>query len=133
MGIEQERVSWDPYEVWSTRVRGTLVGGKVSEALPAGGNNWPVAGNAIGPRKAGSPWRISSLAVVWGAFALAVVLGLNWELVGIFRIDLVANVFGVMTPAARVAHIVLGVSVLYCAVKTVVARRSAPPVVNNRR
>jgi hypothetical protein len=109
MGVEEKRVSWDPYEVWSTRVRGTPVGGSVGKALPPGGNNWPVARGASG-RPEVSRRSISSLAVAWAAFALAVALGLT--------------VFGVMTPTARVAHILLGVAALYCAVKIVARRRT---------
>jgi uncharacterized protein len=45
--------------------------------------------------------------------------GLNRVLVGMFRFDLVAFWFGVMTPLARVVHVLLGLSAMYCVITTV--------------
>ncbi len=58
-------------------------------------------------------------AVVWPAFMLALILGLNRGLVGMFGFDVVALVFGVMTPAARAVYVILGISAIYCAVAVV--------------
>jgi len=55
-------------------------------------------------------------ALTWPLLLLALALGLNRELVGIFRVDLVSLVFGVMTPAARVVHVLLGVSTIRAAI-----------------
>lgn len=49
----------------------------------------------------------------WVAMVLLIVGGLNWGLVGIFDFDLVATLFGVMTAAARVVYILVGVSAVY--------------------
>jgi uncharacterized protein len=51
---------------------------------------------------------------------LVVLLGLNRGLVGMFGVDLVAFVFGVMTPAARVVYILLGISAIYSAITIVI-------------
>jgi uncharacterized membrane protein YuzA (DUF378 family) len=118
------RESWDPYEVWSTRVRGMPVRAHIAVALPTVREHRPIARSMIRPPEVVRPRRVSRLAVVWSAFVLAIVLGLNRELVGIFRVDLLATLLGVMTPAARVAHAILGMSALYCAIKTVTRRRA---------
>lgn len=54
---------------------------------------------------------------------LAFILGLNRGLVGIFGFDVVATVFGVMTPAARAVYVLLGISTIYCAVAVVMFRK----------
>jgi uncharacterized membrane protein YuzA (DUF378 family) len=58
-------------------------------------------------------------AVARPALMLAFILGLNRGLVGIFDIDIVALVFGVMTPVARAVYVILGISAIYCAVAVV--------------
>jgi hypothetical protein len=65
--------------------------------------------------------------VVWPAFMLALILGLNRGLVGLFGFDVVASVFGVMTPAARAVYVVLGVSAIYCAVTVVMFGKRPRP------
>jgi uncharacterized membrane protein YuzA (DUF378 family) len=52
-------------------------------------------------------------AVDWVAMALLIIGGINWGLMGLMNIDLIAMVFGEMTEAARVAYIVVGLSALY--------------------
>jgi uncharacterized protein len=52
------------------------------------------------------------------ALVLTTVGGLNWGLVGLFRFDLVAAVFGGMAfgetnPASRVVYTLVGLSALY--------------------
>lgn len=44
---------------------------------------------------------------------LLVVGGLNWGLVGAFDFDLVAALFGSMSPLARVVYILVGLSAVY--------------------
>lgn len=44
---------------------------------------------------------------------LLVVGGLNWGLVGIFRFDLVAAIFGDMSVVSRIIYILVGVAALY--------------------
>ena len=47
------------------------------------------------------------------AFALLVIGGLNWGLVGIFRFDLVATIFGEMSILARIVYALVGVAAVY--------------------
>jgi uncharacterized membrane protein YuzA (DUF378 family) len=49
----------------------------------------------------------------WLAMVLMVVGGINWGLVGLMNIDLVATVFGDSTTAARVVYAVIGLAALY--------------------
>ncbi|MEO7823095.1 MAG: DUF378 domain-containing protein [Gemmatimonadaceae bacterium] len=44
---------------------------------------------------------------------LLVVGGLNWGLVGIAQFDLVAALFGAMSPLSRTVYLLVGVSALY--------------------
>ena len=47
------------------------------------------------------------------AAALLVVGGLNWGLVGATQFDLVAALFGEMSPLSRVVYLLVGVSAVY--------------------
>jgi hypothetical protein len=49
----------------------------------------------------------------WIALILVVVGGLNWGLVGIFKFDLVAAIFGDMSAVARVVYTLVGLSAIY--------------------
>ncbi|HEY8940107.1 MAG TPA: DUF378 domain-containing protein [Cellvibrio sp.] len=49
----------------------------------------------------------------WIAMTLLIVGGINWGLVGLFNIDLVAELFGVMSPASRIIYVLVGLSALY--------------------
>ena len=49
----------------------------------------------------------------WVAFVLVVVGGLNWALVGVFKFDLVATIFGDMSALSRVVYTLVGLSALY--------------------
>ena len=49
----------------------------------------------------------------WVAFILVIVGGLNWGLVGLFQVDVVASVFGDMTSVARVVYTLVGLGALY--------------------
>ena len=51
------------------------------------------------------------------AAVLLVVGGLNWGLVGALGVDLVATLFGVMSPLARTIYLLVGLSALYQAVQ----------------
>jgi uncharacterized membrane protein YuzA (DUF378 family) len=104
--------SWDPYEVWYTRVR--------SEGEREAALRTPVERIATHRAQGGSfglaRRRMSSMPLLaWPALLSALALGLNRELVGIFRLDLVGLVFGNMTPAARVVQVLFGISAI-CAV-----------------
>jgi hypothetical protein len=47
------------------------------------------------------------------ALALLIVGGLNWGLVGLFKFDLVATIFGEMSSLSRVIYTVVGISAIY--------------------
>lgn len=52
----------------------------------------------------------------WTAFALTIIGGLNWGLVGLFNFDLVAAIFGDMSALSRIIYILVGASAIYLAV-----------------
>lgn len=52
-------------------------------------------------------------ALDWIAMALMVVGGLNWGLVGIADLDLVAALLGEMSPATRGIYVLVGLAGLY--------------------
>jgi uncharacterized membrane protein YuzA (DUF378 family) len=108
---------WDPYEVWCTRIREIQVKAKVKAAentnttdakmLRLGAYTFRAALRARGRPGA---------ALAWLALVLAGLLGLNRAAVGLFGVDLVADVFGVMMPAARAVYVVLGGAAVYCVI-----------------
>lgn len=51
------------------------------------------------------------------AFILLLVGGLNWGLVGFFKFDLVAAIFGDMTMLSRVVYDLVGLAALFMVVK----------------
>lgn len=53
----------------------------------------------------------------WIAYILVVVGGLNWGLVGFFRWDLVATIFGEMSSLSRIVYGLVGLAALYVLVK----------------
>ena len=58
--------------------------------------------------------RTSALSVVdWVALTLLVIGGVNWGLVGLFNFDLVAALFGAMSPLSRIIYVLVGLSALY--------------------
>jgi uncharacterized membrane protein YuzA (DUF378 family) len=122
---ERSSAAWDPYEVWHTRVRVTPKGGDVRGPMPEGAirhQNMRTAFDmqkVVRAGKAVEAGERTAAAFFWTALILVVILGLNRELMGIFRFDLVEVVLGDMTPAARVVQVVLGLSAMYCALITV--------------
>ena len=48
--------------------------------------------------------------VVWTLLAIG---GLNWGLVGVFKFDLVATIFGEMSFLSRIVYILVGLSAIY--------------------
>jgi uncharacterized membrane protein YuzA (DUF378 family) len=52
-------------------------------------------------------------ALDWIALILIIVGGLNWGLVGAFKFDLVAAIFGAMSLLARIVYILVGLSAIY--------------------
>ena len=47
------------------------------------------------------------------AMALLIVGGLNWAMVGLFDVDMVATLFGPGSPATRIVYVVVGLAALY--------------------
>lgn len=52
----------------------------------------------------------------WVALVLLIVGGLNWGLVGLFKFDLVATIFGDMSILSRVVYDLVGISALVVAI-----------------
>jgi hypothetical protein len=52
----------------------------------------------------------------WIALILAIIGGLNWGLVGLFDLDLVALIFGAMSVLARIVYIIVGLAAIYLAI-----------------
>ena len=63
------------------------------------------------------------LAIV--AMVLLIVGGLNWALVGIAGVDLVATLFGTLSLLSRLVYILVGLSALYWIVALANGRLSA--------
>jgi len=51
------------------------------------------------------------------AWALLIIGGLNWGLVGVFKFDLVATIFGNMTGLSRVIYALVGLAAVYMIAK----------------
>lgn len=67
-------------------------------------------------------------ALDWVAWVLVIVGGLNWGLVGFFKWDLVAALFGDMSGLSRVVYALVGLAALYMLVMVVVksSKKTAP-------
>jgi uncharacterized membrane protein YuzA (DUF378 family) len=59
----------------------------------------------------------------WVALVLMIVGGLNWGLVGLFGIDLVATLFGTMTTLTRAVYVLVGIAAIYGVVLAVKCAR----------
>ena len=49
----------------------------------------------------------------WIALILLVIGGLNWLLVGLFEFDLVAAIFGPMSPVSRAVYVLVGLAAVW--------------------
>jgi uncharacterized membrane protein YuzA (DUF378 family) len=52
-------------------------------------------------------------ALDYAAMALMIIGGLNWAMVGLFQIDVVASVFGATSPVTRLIYVVVGLAALW--------------------
>lgn len=52
-------------------------------------------------------------SIDWIALVLVIIGGLNWGLVGAFKFDLVAAIFGSMNIVSRIIYILVGIAALY--------------------
>lgn len=60
--------------------------------------------------------RRSTATGTWIAFWVMVIGGINWGLIGLFRFDLVAAIFGDMSAASRVIYTLVAVATVYSAI-----------------
>ena len=51
----------------------------------------------------------------WVAFILILIGALNWGLVGLFNLDLVAMIFGTMSMLSRIIYSIIGIAAVYVA------------------
>lgn len=51
-------------------------------------------------------------AMDWIAVTLVIVGGINWGLIGLFNFDLVAALFGAMSPVSRIVYTLVGLAAL---------------------
>lgn len=49
----------------------------------------------------------------WIALTVLIVGGINWGLIGLFNIDLVGSLFGVMSTLTRITYALVGASAVY--------------------
>ncbi len=52
-------------------------------------------------------------ALDWIALVLIIIGGLNWGLVGLFNVDVVAAIFGTGTVVTRTMYVIVGLGALY--------------------
>lgn len=69
----------------------------------------------LADRRSGAVTRNESRmnAIDWVAMTLVVIGGINWGLIGLFSFDLVAALFGAMSPLTRLVYALVGFSALY--------------------
>lgn len=66
------------------------------------------------PRAVGAPSSRSMNTVDWIAMILLIVGGVNWGLVGLANLDLVATLFGDGSAVSRIVYILVGLAALWC-------------------
>ena len=64
-------------------------------------------------RAVGAPARAQFGVIDWLAMILLIVGGLNWGLVGLGGIDLVATIFGDGSALSRIVYVLVGLAALY--------------------
>jgi uncharacterized membrane protein YuzA (DUF378 family) len=57
--------------------------------------------------------KMAKNAIDWIALILLVIGGINWGLVALLNLDIVAKLFGAMTIVSKVIYVVIGVSALW--------------------
>lgn len=55
--------------------------------------------------------KVSALDYI--AMGLLIIGGLNWASVALFSVDVVATLFGVLSPATRLIYLLVGIAALY--------------------
>jgi uncharacterized protein len=114
-----------------------------SSSVPRGATRKPLGrGATVGPRRNAVRTSKKEEALVmaiqhklspitWTAIALVVIGALNWGLIGLFRFDLVAAIFGQMSPLSRVVYTIVALAGVYLIADT--ARlREEPRITTDR-
>lgn len=55
----------------------------------------------------------ATLAFDYIALALIIIGGLNWAMVGLFQVDVVASLFGANAPLSRLLYVLVGIAALW--------------------
>jgi uncharacterized membrane protein YuzA (DUF378 family) len=122
---------WDPYEVWLTRVRATQLDGRivpprVAQAAAASDKRG-VDARVSDRAQAALKRRLPTMMLVWLALVLFSFLVVSGAVDGLLGIDIVALVFGAMSPDTRLIYGFVGVAAVSCAIALAV-RHSAWPL-----
>jgi uncharacterized membrane protein YuzA (DUF378 family) len=72
--------------------------------------------------------RSAMSAIDYIAMALLIIGGLNWAMVGLFDVDVVASLFGPGSPASRLIYVLVGISALYSIYTAAKMGRDRPSV-----
>ncbi len=56
--------------------------------------------------------------ITWVAIVLTVIGALNWGLVGLFGFNLVAAIFGAMSPVSRIIYVLVALAGIYLIIDT---------------
>src|SRR5690606_39749799 len=64
-----------------------------------------------------------ALPIYWIAFVLVVVGGLNWGLVGLFELDVVASLFGDDSLVSRAVYLLVGLATVYLLTSMLIPRK----------
>lgn len=68
----------------------------------------------LAERRASVSGKQSSMSAIdWIAMALLIIGGLNWAMVGLFQVDVVASLFGIQSAGTRLVYLLVGISALY--------------------
>ena len=65
-------------------------------------------------------------AIDWITLILVIVGAVNWGLIGLFDIDLVATLFGQMTFMSRLVYAIVGIAGVYLAFDTMQLAKKEP-------
>jgi len=50
----------------------------------------------------------------WTALTFVIIGAINWGLMGFFRLDLLATIFGIDSLLTRIFYVIIGLAGLYC-------------------
>jgi len=68
----------------------------------------------LGERRVSVSGKQSTLSTLdWIAMTLLIIGGLNWAMVGLFNVNVVATLFGIQSAGTRLIYLLVGLSALY--------------------